>query len=175
MKNKISHSNSFNVQNNQNNKNNKNKGFTLVEVIISIAVLSILCVIFLQLFVKANDISKKSHAIDQSIRIVSSQIESLKGYGNLSVVKKSEEFSWMTYSVEDGSDVFKGNLTKDFIKNSDDTYYQLFISLEPVKNESDSSRASIQLFQVTGKIIHMLKGSSEVVIYQTKAQVILEN
>lgn len=43
---------------------NNNYGFTLVEVIISIAVLSLICGIVLKLFVLSNDVSKKSRIED---------------------------------------------------------------------------------------------------------------
>lgn len=57
------------------------RGFSLVEVIISIAVLSILCGFFLQLFIKANDIGQKTEQYDQAIAQVNSTIEVIAKVG----------------------------------------------------------------------------------------------
>ena len=42
-----------------------NKGFTLIEIIISIAVLSIISAIFLELFIKADSVQKQGKILDE--------------------------------------------------------------------------------------------------------------
>ena len=54
-----------------------NKGFTLVEVIISIAALGIICAVLLRLFVIAGDTSDKASAMQEAEMYVTSATEEL--------------------------------------------------------------------------------------------------
>lgn len=54
-----------------------NKGFTLIEIIISIAVLSIISAIFLELFIKADSVQKQGKNIDDKVFLVSNLLEML--------------------------------------------------------------------------------------------------
>ena len=54
-----------------------NKGFTLIEIIISIAVLSIISAIFLELFIKADAVQKQGECIDNQVFLISNLMEML--------------------------------------------------------------------------------------------------
>lgn len=55
-----------------------NKGFTLIEVIVSIAILSIVSVVVLRLFILAHDINEKSREIDVAGMYAANMIEQCK-------------------------------------------------------------------------------------------------
>jgi len=54
-----------------------NKGFTLIEIIISIAVLSIISAIFLELFIKADSVQKQGKILDDKVFLISNLLETL--------------------------------------------------------------------------------------------------
>ncbi len=56
-----------------------NKGFTLIEVIISIAALGVICAVLLKLFVLAGDTNKRAGDIQDAQVAVSSTVETLIG------------------------------------------------------------------------------------------------
>lgn len=63
----------------------KNKGgFTLVEVIISIAALGIICAVLLRLFVVAGNTDKKAADVQSAQLVVTSTVETLAGADTLS-------------------------------------------------------------------------------------------
>ena len=61
-----------------------NKGFTLVEVIISIAALGVICAVMLQLFVLAGNTNRKAGDMQDAELGVSSVVETLAGADTLS-------------------------------------------------------------------------------------------
>lgn len=60
-----------------------NSGFTLIEVVISIAALSVAAVVFLQVFVKANQVIEKTDKTNQAMLVATNQLEKLKGCSSL--------------------------------------------------------------------------------------------
>jgi prepilin-type N-terminal cleavage/methylation domain-containing protein len=59
-------------------KNNNKNGFTLVEVIISVAVLCLVCGIMLRLFVSADDLRENNLDLEKAQVIVLNEMEKLK-------------------------------------------------------------------------------------------------
>jgi prepilin-type N-terminal cleavage/methylation domain-containing protein len=55
-----------------------NKGFTLVEMILSVAFLAIISVVMLQLFINARNLGLKAHDLDQAVQLSKSVIETFK-------------------------------------------------------------------------------------------------
>lgn len=104
---------------------NNEKGFTLVEVIISIAVLSILCVIFLQLFVKADTVLDDSKILDQVIVDTGTAVEQVKAMVSLEALTKDNLFKDYEIAEKEGSLV----MTKSLLSDRDQDYI-LTISLE---------------------------------------------
>ena len=61
----------------------RNDGFTLIEVIISIAILSLVSVVTLQLFITAQSVNTNSRHRDIASTLASNCIEAIKTYDNL--------------------------------------------------------------------------------------------
>ena len=59
-------------------KKNKNSGFTLLEVILSIATISLVSVFILEMFVVSNRVNKKASDIDNANMICLNAVESFK-------------------------------------------------------------------------------------------------
>lgn len=70
-----------------------NKGFTLIEVILSIAILSIVSVVVLRLFVTSHELNEQSRAIDLASNTASNVLESIKGYRDFDTF--ISEFDWL--------------------------------------------------------------------------------
>lgn len=64
-------------------KTNNQKGFTLIEVIISIAALGIICAVLLKLFVLAGDTNRHAGNIQEAQVAVASAAETLIGAGSI--------------------------------------------------------------------------------------------
>lgn len=64
-------------------RKDKHKAFTLIEIIISIAVLSVVSVIFLELFVKSDFIQKQGRITDDKTFLISNLLEILAGQQDL--------------------------------------------------------------------------------------------
>lgn len=60
-----------------------NKGFTLIEIIISIAVLSIISAVFLELFIKSDFVQKQGKSIDDKTFLASNLLEKVLASDNL--------------------------------------------------------------------------------------------
>ena len=60
-----------------------NKGFTLIEIIISIAVLSIISAIFLELFIKSDFVQKQGKITDDKAFLISNVFETLIAEENI--------------------------------------------------------------------------------------------
>ena len=73
------------------------KGFTLIEVIISIAALSIICAVLLKLFVLAGDTNKRASDVQTAQVAVTSTVETLAGADSV-----EEALAALDLSVSDG-------------------------------------------------------------------------
>ena len=140
------------------------KGFTLVEVIISIAVLSILSVIFLQLFVKADVILDESRVLDAAIVEANTAIEQLKGADSIEGLKNDPLFE--SYEWKNHDEPYE--LTKTVIHNiSDKDDYQLVVRL--TINSDGNDYASLYDVMATIK-----NATLDEEVYQVKTSIILE-
>lgn len=63
---------------NKRNFYKENKGFTLVEMVISVAFLAVISIFLLQLFIAANNLSIKAHDLDKSVTISKQVVETFK-------------------------------------------------------------------------------------------------
>lgn len=91
-----------------------NKGFTLVEMIISVAFLAIVSVVMLQLFINARNLGLKGHDLDQGVQFSKSVIETFKAGKNPADFRNSNLMSSTSVS-EDGDAVsFKLYLDKEW-------------------------------------------------------------
>ncbi len=84
----------------------RNSGFTLVEMIISVAFLAIISVIIVQLFISAKNLSLKAHDLDQSVFISKKIIAAFKScehpedFAKISLLDKAAD------TVSDDVEVF---------------------------------------------------------------------
>lgn len=145
-----------------------NKGFTLVEVIISIAVLSILCVIFLQLFVKASDISDKAHELDESVTLTNSTMEIVKSVGNISELESVKYLSDFTFTSNDKEIMLIKSYNKSFEFDKELSIYQMVVTLNPVSSVENSL---IQLYDIKCEVFKIEDKRS---LYSATSQIILE-
>lgn len=145
-----------------------NKGFTLVEVIISIAVLSIISVIFLQLFVKAKEVDDLSFRLDRSVMETNSAIERIKAVGSLDKISDSEYFSLYTFLEEDSGIVMTCFFDKQMQLTEDkSSRFELIIKI--TRNE-ETSDGFVGLYSIYCKVSNNETNS---IIYEVKTKAIL--
>lgn len=131
-----------------------NSGFTLIEVILSIAILSIVSVVVLRLFVTSHELNEKSRITDLASTVAVNHIESLRAYNAI-----DDFISDYPYIKKEGN-AFKGTLLFDRNFEHNATEDQtLTILLEALPKEQG-------LYQVTVAITNEL--SAPIVSYRTK-------
>lgn len=110
---------------------NKNEGFTLIEVILSIAILSIVSVVVLRLFVTSHDLNESSRHADLASNIAVNHIEMIRGYNSLNALV--EDMPW----IEAKGDQFVGIrlYDKDF-ETAGVGSQKLSIVIVPTKNNN---------------------------------------
>lgn len=145
-----------------------NKGFTLVEVIISIAVLSVLCVIFLQLFVKASDISDRAHELDESVTLTNSTMEIVKSIGSINELENVKYLNEFSIDIKEDEIIMLKNYNEAFQYESEIGVYQMFITLKPKQAIENSL---IQLYDIKCEVF---KVEDKNVLYSATSQIILE-
>lgn len=152
---------------------NREKGFTLIEVIISIAVLSIISVIFLQLFVKAGDVDDAAYQQDQSVMISNTAFEQIKSCGEMSIITELRYFDSFAMTEDMG----KINFTKRFDKkmepvdsklSADEGTIQIVILIEPIELIEDGS---VGLYKVTSTVMNLEEAKE---IYSNSTKVVLK-
>lgn len=111
--------------------NKRKKGFTLAEIIISVAILSVVSVYLLQMFVSTKNLADKSFEIDQSVRISKNIIELLSSGEKISKDNTNKLLSNM--NLENGN----------YILNFDDKF-------EITTREKSSYRLNLELNQKEG-------------------------
>lgn len=146
-----------------------NKGFTLVEVIISIAVLSIISVIFLQLFVKAKEIDDSTYQLDRSVMITNSAIEQIKALADLTTIESAEYFNHYIVSrtTEGLSLVSYFDDTMSLLLQENEKYK---LQIDVVLKDELADKSS-GFYDIVGKMVNV---ETETTIYIVKAKAILE-
>ena len=105
-------------------KNNNKNGFTLVEVIISVAVLCLVCGIMLRLFVSADELRENNLDIEKAQVFVLNEMEKLKSVINqflAEVCSKNNltfETGWFDYFPASVNDPFCNELILKAAKNN---------------------------------------------------------
>ena len=109
--------------------NNKASGLSLVEIILSIAVLSILSVYVIQMFITSSNLNHKAEAIDQSVLISESIFESIELDPTLSNLHQSTFFKYFKESVVDDADLTELYFNMDWqpVKTIQDNGYILYL------------------------------------------------
>ncbi len=101
-------------------------GFTLIEVIISIAILSVVSVVVLQLFMTSRNLNIQSRHSDIASVLTSNTIESVKSFDN--PIELLETMDWL----QSGNHAMNGvlNFDDDFQQIDHESRFQLFCKLE---------------------------------------------
>ena len=151
----------------------ENKGFTLIEVIISIAVLSIICVIFLQLFIKSGDIVKGSKELDRAVIVTNSALEQIKGIKNMNKLQSSKYFDKAEFvngevlGLQKQVEIlFHLNSSFDYVTKADT--YELKITLE----KESQSTMNQGLYRI---LLQFMKKDASETIYEIRSAVIMDN
>lgn len=98
---------------------NKNKGFSLVELLIAVTILSIIVIPMYRMFVTSTKISVKAKKIQRATTVAQDIMEGLKAY-NIDELK--EQFTAPAngfYVIND--QMIKGNISEDITRESDST------------------------------------------------------
>ena len=114
----------------------RKKGFSLVEILLSIAVFSILSVFVLQMFSTAQNLNRAARELDQSVLLAESiferiqaaqSFESLGGQVNDSVMKLHYDEDWKNIAVSEMTPPYKVIVQKQDVQafNHVVTSYQL--------------------------------------------------
>ncbi|MBN2222726.1 MAG: type II secretion system protein [Vallitaleaceae bacterium] len=151
----------------------ENKGFTLIEVIISIAVLSIICVIFLQLFIKSGDIVKGSKELDRAVIVTNSALEQIKGIKNMNKLQSSKYFDKAEFvygevlGLQKQVEIrFNLNSSFDYVAKNDT--YQLKITFE----KENQSAMNQSLYRI---LLQFMKKDAPESIYEIRSAVIMND
>ncbi len=127
---------------------NKENGFTLIEVILSIAILSIVSVVVLRLFVASHDLNEASRIADQASNASVNVIETVKAYRNLD--NMIEEINWLS---EDGPTLSGSILFNEAFEVDSQGDYVLTCRLEASKSNASLYDLAIEVHNDTEMIV----------------------
>lgn len=117
--------------------NNKKKGFTLIEVIVSIAIVSVLSIYLIQIFITAKNLNAKAYDLDNAVIVSKSVMEALSS-GEV-VGENSNDIILKNARKLSDEPIYKVMLGEDFEPiDSDfvDPFYTLNISFDIIKQSS---------------------------------------
>lgn len=103
-----------------------NKGFTLIEIIISIAVLSIISAIFLELFIKSDAVQKQGKITDDKTFLISNLFETLIAEDTIDgFAEHSQPAAQVQENKQVNFDFFYDEHLKTVAKDESNYYIQL--------------------------------------------------
>lgn len=121
------------------------KGFTLVEMIISVAFLAVISLVLAELFISAQNCLDKAHDLDQSVHIAKKTIETFKAgekpedfiesesMSSSNISESGDAFAVMTYYDEDWQVL---NPSDDLLKSK--TAFISTVEIKPALPGTDS-------------------------------------
>lgn len=117
-------------------KKKQHKGVSLVELILSIAVLSFLSVYVIQMFMTSNELNKKAKALDQSVLTSENIFEEVEADRTLENLKNLQLFKFSSFQNGDNVTTAKVYLNDFFvaIASLDDATY--ILDFEAVKTQA---------------------------------------
>lgn len=139
-----------------NNYFKKQEGFTLIEIILSIAILSVVSVVVLRLFIVSNDINADSLTSDLANNSAVNMIEDIRQYDSIS--QFLTHYPW----IQQNDTAYLGHVYYDstFKATSDISDYSLVCSLI-----EDYGIANLYTLQIT---IVENETKDEILSYETK-------
>lgn len=143
------------------------EGFTLVEVIISIAILGLICAVVLRLFVLSNEVSEQSRIEDVASIHATNAIEVCKQAKNLDEIKKHPFFANAKLSKDESLklegvieyDNYWQALPVDTAGVATDTVFQLHFSLVNSENfkSAEAKETDVALMDISISINQLEK------------------
>lgn len=113
----------------------KNKGFTLIEVIISVAALSILSIYLVQLFIKADNLNKRAYELDQSVVLTQNVLE-LIAQADTPLLESNKRYPFVWEKTDNGYDsVIYLNDVFESMASEEQSAYALNISAKELKSD----------------------------------------
>ena len=105
---------------------NKKRGFTLAEMIIAVAILSVASMYVVQMLVVTKNLRTRSYEIDRSVRISKNIIELISSGES---VTNSKDDLLLKMKAENG--IYILNFDEDFnISNENNALYKLFMTMD---------------------------------------------
>lgn len=113
----------------------KDKGFTLIEVIISVAALSILSIYLVQLFIKADNLNKRAYELDQSVVLTQNVLELIE-QADTPLLQSNKLYPLVWEKSETGYDsVLYLNDVFQSLASEEQSAYALKISAKELKSD----------------------------------------
>lgn len=154
------------------NYNIKRKGFTLIEIIVSIAIVSFLSIYLIQIFITAKNLNAMAYDLDNSVIVSKSVIESLSA--GESIDENSNDIILKSARKISEEPIYKVSLGEDFEPiDSDfvDPTYSLNISFDLIdlsKSIKDYALYDVSI-DITREQPYFLKKEKNKLIYSLNA------
>jgi type II secretory pathway pseudopilin PulG len=106
----------------------RRRGFSVIEIILSLAMISVFAIVFVQLFLKAQNLNERAHNLDLCVTVAVGIAERLENDGGLTDLLTYDDLSKGTVNQENDHAVFKIAYDNDWqtvAYNSDAAVYQL--------------------------------------------------
>lgn len=132
---------------------NNQDGFTLVEIIVSIAILSIVCVVFLKLFTLASQVSTNAGEVDQASIHASNVLELLKSQESIELESLAVPYNQLLQSEVDASTWTLFFDEQWQTVQADQLWkYQLMVTITPVEM-ADTETQATQLVHIRTEVL----------------------
>ncbi len=151
---------------------NKKRGFTLVELIISVGTLAIVGTIMIQLFIGAKEVALRSADLDKAVFLTNRIVESIKAerwseepLSQMQIIKSPDnsnelirvgyyDENWELLNKDDKNGVFKASVLMKSVDDTkgDNSLYSLEVSITSEKPYFKSSEINTLIYNVTTKV-----------------------
>lgn len=124
------------------------KGISLVEIILSIAVLGLLSTYVVQMFMTSQSLNEKANALDESVYISESIFEAIDLDSDLDHLKNLKVMKYALFTSENDYKVVKIYFDKDFVAVGADENYRYILQLKSIDTQALSYSKSTYELQV---------------------------
>ena len=151
-------------------KTKKTKGVSLVELILSIAVLSILCVYVVQMFLTSQKLNREAEILDRSVIVSESIFELIEKDSTLSVLFNSTLFKFATKKENQGdfeSIIYLDEEWRPVGEIAESSFVLSLAADEIPALEYTKKEYTIKIEQFTGSnLVHDLEKIYEIQMYE---------
>ncbi len=124
------------------------KGISLVEIILSIAVLALLSTYVVQMFMTSQRLNEKANALDESVYISESIFEAIDLDSDLDHLKNLKVMKHAVFTSENDYKVVKIYFDKDFMSVDADGDYRYVLQLKSIDTQALTYSKSTYELQV---------------------------